>query len=66
MKKIADSIKAAATAHNIHPVEALDEVFDAIAMLGIEPVNHEDVTNAEAESIAAYLAKEYATNRTRL
>lgn len=58
-----------AATYRIHPMEATDEVFDAIEILFAPEDRPEDGTfrhPLDADSIREYIAEQYRTNRTRL
>jgi hypothetical protein len=65
-----DLVSQIATTHNIHKVEAADEVFDAIEILWSTTdwarPEGEDMADWQAEAIRDYIASQYRTNRTRL
>jgi hypothetical protein len=67
---VRDLIEQTATTHNIHPAEALDEVWDAIDLIYAPeewPEGGDKVlTEDQIKTISSYIAHEYATNRTRL
>jgi hypothetical protein len=65
--KMSDLYAEVATAHNIHPMEATDEVQDAIEILFAREDRPTDtVVDYERVAILEYIADQYRTNRTRL